>query len=88
MGNLFTAEQISNALSTGWAEFIAVGKTVLINPNFATLIYTGQTDKIETTIDPNRADHYDLPDNLWQQQLQGLAYLPPLKGKDWQPLDI
>ncbi|AIL32583.1 NADH-dependent flavin oxidoreductase [Basilea psittacipulmonis] len=88
VGNLLSAEQIIHALNTGWAEFIAVGKAVMMNPNLATLIQTGQYDQIETSIDPNRADHYDLPDNLWAQQLQGLAYLPPLKGKDWRPLDI
>lgn len=88
VGNLLSADNIADAFATGWAEFIAVGKAVMTNPNVATLIRTEQIDKIATTIDPERADHYDLPDNLWQQQLQGLAYLPPLKGKDWQPLDI
>ncbi|MDG6895747.1 NADH-dependent flavin oxidoreductase [Volucribacter amazonae] len=88
VGCLLSAQDILNAFNTGWAEFIAVGKAVMINPNLATLIHTGQEHQIEVTIDPDRADHYDLPDNLWQQQLQGLAYLPPLKDKNWQPVDI
>ncbi|PJG85655.1 NADH-dependent flavin oxidoreductase [Conservatibacter flavescens] len=88
VGNLLSGEQIRGALNSGWAEFIAVGKAVLINPNLATLLKNKQDDLIETTIDPERADHYGLPDNLWQQQLKGLAYLPPLKGVDWKPVDI
>lgn len=30
VGNLFSAEQILAAYQTGWAEFIALGKTVMI----------------------------------------------------------
>ncbi|TCJ98845.1 2,4-dienoyl-CoA reductase-like NADH-dependent reductase (Old Yellow Enzyme family) [Volucribacter psittacicida] len=88
VGSLLSGQQILDAFNTGWAEFIAVGKAVMINPNLATLLKTGQEQKIEITIDPQRTDHYDFPDNLWQQQLQGLSYLPPLEGKDWKPVDI
>ena len=60
-----------------------------MNPNFATLLQQGNAAQIKTALDPNRADHYHLPDYLWQQQLRGLAYLPPLKdAAGWQPLDI
>ena len=37
VGNLYTAEQASQALASGWAEFIALGKTLLLNPNWAEL---------------------------------------------------
>lgn len=88
VGNLLSGEQITEAFNTGWAEFIALGKAVIINPNVASLLSSGQIDKIQTAIDPERADQYDMPDNLWQQQLQGPAYLPPLQGRDWNPVDI
>lgn len=87
VGNLFTAEQILNAFNTGWAEFIALGKTVMINPNIATLIKTGRTDEIETSLDPERADQYGIHGILWELCKAGGAWLPPLKGQDWQPLD-
>ena len=66
VGNLFTADQILAAYETGWAEFIALGKTVMINPHIATQIREGREDEIETQLDPTRADHYGLQNgNRW-----------------------
>ena len=62
VGNLFTAEQILKAYQTGWAEFIALGKTVMINPTIATLIATGKESEIVAELDPEKADHYGIPD--------------------------
>lgn len=88
VGCLLSADDVNRAYATGWAEFIAVGKAVMINPNFATLMKTGAYDKINTAIDPECNHIYKIPSQLWAYQQKGLAYLPPLKGKQWQPLDI
>lgn len=89
VGSLFTADQIADAFNTGWAEFIALGKTVMINPAIATLIKEGRENEIVTELDPNRADQYGMPDILWGLCKQGGAWLPPLKDQqDWQPVDI
>lgn len=89
VGNLFTADQILAAYETGWAEFIALGKTVMINPHIATQIREGREDKIETQLDPTRADHYGLPDTLWGFASSGTqSWLPPVKGAEWKPMDI
>lgn len=89
MGNLFTADQILAAYETGWAEFIALGKTVMINPHIATQIREGREDEIETQLDPTRADHYGLPDTLWGFASSGTqSWLPPVKGAEWKPMDI
>ena len=89
VGNLFTADQILAAYETGWAEFIALGKTVMINPHIATQIREGREDKIETQLDPTRADHYGLPDTLWGFSSSGTqSWLPPVKGAEWKPMDI
>ncbi|WGE89275.1 NADH-dependent flavin oxidoreductase [Actinobacillus arthritidis] len=87
VGNLFTAEQIAQAFNTGWAEFIALGKTVMINPTIATLIKQGRETEIVTELDPNKADQYGIFGILWDLCVQGGAWLPPIKGQDWQPLD-
>lgn len=79
VGNLFTADQILAAYETGWAEFIALGKTVMINPHIATQIREGREDEIETQLDPTRADHYGLPDILWEFSASGTqSWLPPV----------
>ncbi|MCW9714622.1 NADH-dependent flavin oxidoreductase [Avibacterium sp. 21-594] len=88
VGNLFTAEQLLAALDTGWVEFVAVGKSVMINPTLATLIKEGKTQEIITALDPEKADHYDIPDVLWSLCVKGSPWLPPVKGQDWQPVDL
>ena len=89
VGNLFTADQILAAYETGWAEFIALGKTVMINPHIATQILEGREDEIVTQLDPTRADHYGLPDTLWGFASSGTqSWLPPIKGAEWKPMDI
>ncbi|EIJ69118.1 NADH-dependent flavin oxidoreductase [Pasteurella bettyae] len=88
VGCLFTAEQIINAYAKGWAEFIGLGKTVMINPNIATLIKQGCENEIITHLDPEKADHYGIPQLLWEMCVKGSAWLPPVKDKNWSPLDI
>ena len=89
VGNLFTADQILAAYETGWAEFIALGKTVMINPHIATQIREGREAEIETQLDPTRAGHYGLPDTLWGFSSSGTqSWLPPVKGAEWKPMDI
>lgn len=88
VGCLLSACDVVRALDTGFADFVAVGKASMINPDFATLLKTGQFERIATAIDPDNNAHYKIPSQLWAYQLKGLAYLPPLKGQEWQPLDI
>ena len=88
VGNLIGAGQVLAAFQSGWAELIAVGKAVMLNPDFAVRLQNGDVANLETAADPDRADHYGYTEKLWQHQLRGLAYMPPLKGKDWQPMDI
>ena len=38
VGKLYTADDIAQAWETGWAEFIALGKTVMLNPDLIELI--------------------------------------------------
>ena len=89
VGNLYTASQAAEALATGWAEFIALGKTLLINPHWAELTEQGRDDDIQTDIDPERAESYRLPARMLGLTLQGTqAWLPPVKGMERKILDI
>lgn len=89
VGNLYTASQAAEALATGWAEFIALGKTLLINPHWAELTEQGRDDDIQTEIDPERAESYRLPARMLGLTLQGTqAWLPPVKGMERKTLDI
>lgn len=89
VGSLFSADQILESYHTGWAEFIAVGKAVMMNPDLATLIAHGCEDEIVLSIDPHKADRYRIPNNLWEQNMNRLSYLPPVKDDvDWKTVDI
>lgn len=89
VGNLFTAGQMLAAFETGWAEFIALGKTVMINPDLVTLMAEGRDAEILTELDPSREDYYRIPDRIWEMSLQGnMAWLPPVKGKPRQTIDV
>ncbi|MCQ9328829.1 NADH-dependent flavin oxidoreductase [Pelistega suis] len=88
VGNLFSAEDILAAYQTGWAEFIALGKTVMINPTIGTLMANGREDEIVSTLDSTKADHYGIPDFLWSRCVEGGEWLPPIEGKEWSPRDV
>ena len=88
VGNLYTGSDIAKAFDTGWAECIALGKTVMINPDLADLVRKDRDADIQTDLDPDRADHYRLPDPLWQRCLTNSPWLPPVKGMERQIVDI
>ena len=87
VGNIYTSEQAEKAMATGWAEFIALGKTLMLNPNWAELAANG--GEFATEIDPDRAEEYRLPARLLHLNLQGdQAWLPPVKGMERKIVDI
>lgn len=88
VGTLLSATQIRAAWQTGWAEFIGLGKAVLLNPGLASLLEGGKDSTIITELDPTRPDRYGMPARLWQLCLQGPGWLPPVKARAWQPLDV
>lgn len=81
VGNLYTGEQIAKALDTGWAEFTALGKTVILNHNIGTLILEKRENEIETELDLEREDKYDLGEFLWERAKEKSPLLPPIKNK-------
>ncbi|OOF47032.1 NADH-dependent flavin oxidoreductase [Rodentibacter trehalosifermentans] len=89
VGNLYTPAEILAAFNTGWAEFIALGKTVMVNPNIAGKILRGDEAEIQRAVDPHQEDHYGFPDRLWHFTMTGTqAWLPPLKGQAPNILDL
>lgn len=74
-----TGEKIEQAATSGWAEFIAVGKAVMANKNLAILLKEGRLDQIRTEIDSNNKEYYGFPAYLWELEEKGLDFLPPLK---------
>ena len=80
VGGLLTAAQIEKAWATGAAELIALGRAVLLNPNMAELLKSGEYDRIETELDPAQKAKYRYPENLWKRNMQNAGFLPKVKG--------
>ena len=81
VGNIYTADQINKALNTGWSEFVALGKTAIIITHKGSLIIENRENEIETELDLDRKDKYDLGEFLWNLANEGNQLLPPLKKK-------
>ncbi|WP_322619350.1 oxidoreductase [Campylobacter californiensis] len=79
VGNLLSSEDIQKAVSLKSTEFIALGKSVMINPNMATLLKNDEFDKIETTLDADKKDSYRFPKKLWKLIEMKLDFLPKIK---------
>ena len=72
VGSLYTADQILDAYNTGWAEFIALGRTVMLNPNLITLIKGGREKEIQSHFDWNKKDSYRYTPAMLQAKSEGM----------------
>ncbi|MDO4888804.1 MAG: NADH-dependent flavin oxidoreductase [Actinomycetaceae bacterium] len=79
VGNLYTADDMIDAYSTGWAEFVAVGKSVMLNPDLVELIETGREAEIETTFDWDRQERYRYTPAMLRGTRMGMDFFPPSK---------
>ena len=82
VGKLYTADQILEAYETGWADFIALGKTVMLNPDLISLIQNDREDEIETSFDWDKVEKYRYTPAMLQGTRQGMDFYPPSKQFD------
>ncbi|WP_295730427.1 NADH-dependent flavin oxidoreductase [uncultured Limosilactobacillus sp.] len=68
VGSLKTADQMLAAYNTGWAELIAVGRAVMLNPDLIELIKSGHEDQIETKFNWEHAAHYRYTPSMLQAE--------------------
>ena len=78
-GNLYTADDILAAYNTGWAESIAIGKSIMLNPNLVELITTGRESEIETHFDWAKQDYYRYTPAMLEGTRAGTDFYPPVK---------
>ncbi len=79
VGELFTGKDLINAYNTGWAEFLAVGRAIMLNPHLIDLIKNDQEDKIETKFNWANVKKYRYTDTMLEAKKEGLdlAYRNP-----------
>lgn len=68
VGSLKTADQMLDAYNTGWADLIAVGRAVMLNPDLIDLIKNDREDQIETKFNWQHAAHYRYTPSMLQAE--------------------
>ena len=79
VGGLLSEKDINKALNTGFTEFIAVGRAIMINKNLGKLLKEGKGDQLELEMDKEHPEKYSFPKALWNMCLQGIDWLPKIK---------
>lgn len=77
-GKVRTPVQALEALSLG-LPLVAVGKGLVINPEWVSLAKSGRCDEILTALDPKSVPELSIPDKLW-------GVIKASKGTGWFPV--
>ncbi|WP_311753575.1 NADH-dependent flavin oxidoreductase [Proteus columbae] len=77
-GKIRTPEQAQQALSLG-LSLVAIGKGLVINPEWVSLTKSGRSDEILTALDPKFVPKLSIPDKLWK-------VIEASKGTGWFPV--
>ncbi|EPA9739206.1 NADH-dependent flavin oxidoreductase [Escherichia coli] len=77
-GKIRTPSQAQEAISTG-LPLVAIGKGLVINPEWVTLAESGRGHEIQTTLNRQLVPELTIPDKLWDQ-------IQASKGTGWFPL--
>ena len=81
VGGIRTEKDFISALNTEFTEFIAVGCASIMNRDLGILLKEGKGEKLSLELDPECKEKYCLPNGLWNMCLQGVDWLPPIKGQ-------
>ncbi len=65
LGDLWTGEDFEKALGTGWVDFVATGRALMLNPRLPELIREGKDSEIQTSLNPVSAKTCECPEVLW-----------------------
>ncbi|WP_079708663.1 NADH-dependent flavin oxidoreductase [Paraliobacillus ryukyuensis] len=64
VGSIYQADDAKAAMKTG-VEFLALGRELVMDPEWAKKIQEGKEDTIVTTLDTTKKDELDVPEPLW-----------------------
>ena len=83
VGGLRTQKDFTEAINTGFTEFVAAGVSSMMNRDLGILLKENKGDKLELELDPEHPERYAYATPLWNFCLSdhGLDFLPPVKGK-------
>ena len=88
VGGLLSEEDLNKAFNTGFSEFIGIGCASMINKNFGILLKEKRGKEISVELDLDHPEKYSIPPVLWKMCCQAQDWLPPVKGKPHQKIDL
>ena len=75
VGGLLSYDDLSKALDSGYADFIGVGRALMLNKDLGILLKEGKKDKINLKIDPEHPEQFQMPKMLWGMSIQEGSWL-------------
>ena len=75
VGGLFSYDDLKKALDSGFADFIGVGRALMLNKDLGILLKEGKVDKINLEIDPEHPEQFQIPKMLWGMSIQEGSWL-------------
>jgi len=75
VGSLYTADDVLKAFETG-VPLIALGRELIIDPDWVEKVENGREDQIETKIDLGAQKRLVVPDPLWQAIVNTPGWFP------------
>lgn len=79
VGDLFAQESGLEAFNTGWADLLAVGESVELNPHLIDMIKNDQEDEIQTEFDWEKMETYRFTPNMLYGTKMGNSMFPKSK---------
>ncbi|PRR80382.1 NADH-dependent flavin oxidoreductase [Clostridium vincentii] len=78
VGSIHTPEDAIKALESG-AEFIALGRELIMEPEWLDKIQTGKISEIKTTLSKNDKESLDIPEPLWNAIMSKPGWFPVIE---------
>ncbi|WP_419880622.1 NADH-dependent flavin oxidoreductase [Peribacillus sp. B-H-3] len=75
VGSIYTADDAAKAMETG-IPMIALGRELIIDPDWVEKVEQGREDEIVTKIDKNAQDELVIPDPLWNAIVNTPGWFP------------
>ncbi|CAM3655335.1 NADH-dependent flavin oxidoreductase [Aeromicrobium ponti] len=76
VGSLYGADEALHALEKSGVPLIALGRQLIIDPDWVEKILSGREEEIETKLDKNAQDRLVVPDPLWQAIINTPGWFP------------
>ncbi|MDC3418468.1 NADH-dependent flavin oxidoreductase [Aquibacillus salsiterrae] len=75
VGSIYTAEDANSAFNTG-VPLLALGRELIIDPDWVQKVTEGKEDTIVTTINKNNQEQLVIPDPLWNAIINTPGWFP------------